>query len=198
MTQLAQSALRKTLRNRRQQLSPLQQKTHSEQACQHLINAKLLDNVTRIAVFLSQDGELNTQALIQALWSKQNLEVYLPALETRPDWHMGFSLYTPDSRLKLNKFKIPEPDVKLSKHCSGDQMDLVIVPLVGFDPMGNRMGMGGGYYDRTFEFKLKKPNTNPLLVGWAHSCQKVERLDKQAWDVPLNAIVTENGLLTWP
>ena len=198
MSQSAQFTLRKTLRNRRQKLSPLEQQVHAEHACQHLINANLLDNVRRIAVFLSQDGELNTQVLIKKLWNMPNVETYLPVLETRPEWHMGFASYKPNSKLSLNKFNIPEPDVKLNEHFSGDQMDLVIVPLVGFDRTGNRMGMGGGYYDRTFEFKLQKPNTKPLLVGWAHYCQQVEQIEREVWDVSLDAIVTEKGLLTWP
>ena len=197
MTKLETSELRKTLRNRRQQLSPHQQKTHSKQACQFLIESDLLKNIRRIAVFLSQDGELETKNLIKQLWKTPGLEVYLPALETLPDWHMGFSRYTPQSKLIPNQFNILEPDVELSNHIPGKELDLVIMPLVGFDNAGNRMGMGGGYYDRTFEFKHQQPQTKPLLVGWAHSCQRVDRLEKQPWDIPLNAIVTESEIVNW-
>lgn len=197
MTQLDPSALRKTLRNLRQQLTQHQQKTHSEQACQLLIHASLLTDACKVAVFLSQDGELGTEELIQQLWKNSNTEVYLPALETSPNWHMGFSLYKPNSKLIPNKFNILEPDIPVSEHLSGNMMDLVIVPLVGFDKAGNRLGMGGGYYDRTFEFKHQQPNAKPLLVGWAHSCQHVEKLPNEAWDVPLNALVTEQEILYW-
>ena len=197
MTTLAPPELRKTLRNRRQQLSTQQQKMHSQQACQALLSSNLLQGVKRIALFLSQDGELSTENLIDQLWLNPDLELYLPALETQPDWHMGFSPYTSKSKMIKNQFNIEEPDIATSEHLAGCEMDLVIMPLVGFDQNGNRMGMGGGYYDRTFEFKLQHPNRKPLLVGWAHSCQQVACLDKQVWDVPLNVIVTENGLLNW-
>jgi len=197
MTTLDILELRKTLRKRRKQLTPQQQQTHSQQACQVLMDSNLLKNTKRIAVFLSQDGELETNRLIKTLWKMPNLDVYLPALDTQPDWHMGFSPYKPNTHLVNNQFNIPEPDVDLSEHITGDGLDLVIMPLVGFDQKGNRMGMGGGYYDKTFEFKLMQPNSLPLLIGWAHSCQQVANLNAQNWDVPLNGIVTENGLLRW-
>lgn len=197
MTQLDTSNLRKTLRQKRQSLTSEQQALHSEQACQHLMDFDGIKKAERIALFLSQDGELSTQKAIEQLWLLKGIEVYLPALETLPDWHMGFSLYTPDSKMVSNQFKILEPDVELSEHITGQDLDLVIMPLVGFDQQGNRMGMGGGYYDRTFEFKLNRPVKKPLLIGWAHSCQQVEKLPAEAWDVPLDGVVTENGLITW-
>ncbi|MDG6773232.1 5-formyltetrahydrofolate cyclo-ligase [Thiomicrorhabdus sp. ZW0627] len=197
MTIQSSATLRKTLREKRQTLTTQQQNEHALSACQNLLNSKLLQQNKKIAVFLSQDGELGTEPLIHALWEKQNLEVYLPALETQPNWHMGFSPYLPGSRMIPNRFKIPEPDIPLEQHLSGVDMDLVIMPLVGFDGDGNRMGMGGGYYDRTFEFKLKEHKQKPLLIGWAHSCQQVQKLDTESWDVPLDAIVTELGLLSF-
>lgn len=197
MTQLDISNLRKTLRQKRQSLTFEQQSLHAEQACQHLMSFDGIKNAKRIALFLSQDGELSTQSAIEALWQLEEIEVYLPALETVPDWHMGFSIYTPESRMVNNQFKILEPDVPNSEHISGRDLDLVIMPLVGFDPQGNRMGMGGGYYDRTFEFKLNRSAQKPLLIGWAHSCQQVESLPAQEWDVPLDGMITENGLTLW-
>jgi len=189
--------LRKTLRARRQQLTSNQQQLHSKQACQQLLASALLNQSKKIAVFISQDGELSTNRLIEHLWQTPNLEVYLPAVETRPNLHMGFSRYTPNTTMRLNSFGIPEPDFPIEHHLSGQQMDLVIMPLVGFDSHGNRLGMGGGFYDRTFAFKLEQPQLKPLLIGWAHSCQQVDTLEKQTWDVPLNALVTERGVLTW-
>lgn len=207
------SDLRKQLRQARNALSHQQQIEHAASACQHLLaylpeffppeflaeprpqNAP--NSPVKISAFLSQDGELGTQPLITALWQQAHLQVYLPALETQPDWHMGFSRYTPDSRMKPNPlaFGIPEPDEPLHAHLHGAQLDIVIMPLVGFDQQGNRLGMGGGYYDRTFAFKHQQPNARPKLIGWAHSCQQVAQLHAQPWDVPLDAIVTEKGVI---
>lgn len=192
---LSAAELRKQLRQARNALSAEQQQQHALQACQHLLNHFPLDKPCKMGVFLSQDGELGTQPLIAALWQKPQLQLYLPALETLPDWHMGFSHYTPETPMKNNTFGIPEPDIPLEAHLAGEALDIVIMPLVGFDRMGNRMGMGGGYYDRTFAFKLQQTDSRPLLIGWAHSCQQVEKLDSQPWDVPLDAIITEKGLL---
>lgn len=196
MNQTCQHTLRKSLRQQRQKLSWQQQKQHETLACQHLLSSPYLEKAKKVAVFLSQDGELGTRSVIEALWQQSQIELYLPALETQPNWHMGFSPYRKDSKMQNNRFNIPEPDVSFEQHQSGEEMDLVLMPLVGFDLKGNRLGMGGGFYDRTFEFKLKKPQLKkPLLIGWAHACQQVEQLPNEPWDVPLDAIITENGLI---
>lgn len=190
-------ALRRSLRQTRKSLTPEQQQEHAQRACQHLLHSAFLNRVHKIALFLSQDGELDTHPLIKALWSHQAYELYLPALETQPDWHMGFSRYTSQTRLVNNRFGIPEPDLPQEQHLTGKEMDLVVMPLVGFDAKGNRMGMGGGYYDRTFAFKLEAPQTGPNLIGWAHRCQQVEQLPVNPWDVPLNGIITETGAISF-
>lgn len=191
------SKLRKILRERRQQLTSQQQQDHAQKAYQFLTESNLLNGVKRVAVFLTRDGELSTKHLIDQLWQMDEIEVYLPALETVSNRCMQFSRYTPTSTLFLSRFKIPEPEVSASEQLAAAELDLIITPLVGFDSTGNRIGMGGGYYDSTFAFKQNDPTSKPLLVGWAHSCQGVEQLDKQPWDVPINAIITENGLTRW-
>ena len=112
MTALDIPTLRKALRNRRKQLTPQQQQAHAKQACQAFIDSQLLmevkRNVKRIGVFLSQDGELDTQALIDVLWKTPNIEVYLPVLNTQPDWPMGFLAFTAHSKMIKNRFNIPQ------------------------------------------------------------------------------------------
>jgi 5-formyltetrahydrofolate cyclo-ligase len=194
MTTLSSAALRNTLRKTRQQLTQQQQDLHAHQACQILFHSGYLNAPLRLGIFLSQDGELGTQETIQALRKQSHIELFLPVLETLPDWHMGFAPFPEGCTLQNNRFNIPEPDVPHTQHRSGAEMDLVLMPLVGFDPHGHRMGMGGGYYDRTFAFKLHHPDRRPFLVGWAHSCQQVESLPHEPWDVPLDAIITEQTL----
>lgn len=188
--------LRKSIRQQRRNLSPETQTKHAQQACLNLKESGLLKKVKRVAVFLSQDGELDTTPLIKWLWTLPDIELYLPALETQPDWHMGFSKYQPDTELLPNRFNIPEPNVPTNQHLTGEEMDLVIVPLVAFDKNGNRMGMGGGYYDRTFAFKLNagEHKRTTTLIGWAHQLQQVAHLESEAWDVPLEFTVTEQAL----
>jgi len=72
---------------------------------------------------------------------------------------------------------------------------MVITPLVAFDSKGNRMGMGGGYYDRSFAWRRNRQHwKGPLLVGYAYELQKTRRLDNKSWDIVMDAIVTENTL----
>ena len=197
--------LRQQLRTRRKQLTPEQQTLHALQALTYLqdflenhSNQATLNSLSRplnIALFLSQDGELKTQLAIEYLWYCSEHRVFLPVLETKPDLHMAFVEFQETTLMINNQFGIPEPQAPLDKHLTGQQMDIVLMPLVGFDLQGNRMGMGGGYYDRSFAFKLlsQYSENSPLLIGWAHSCQQVSQLPNEPWDVPLDGIITEQG-----
>jgi 5-formyltetrahydrofolate cyclo-ligase len=195
--------LRSQLRRLRKQLTPEQQTRHALQALTYLQDllenpsskANPLSHPLNIALFLSQDGELETQSAIEYLWHCTEHRVFLPALETKPDLHMAFVEYQETTLMINNQFGIPEPQAPFDKHLTGQQMDIVLMPLVGFDLQGNRMGMGGGYYDRSFAFKrLPKDSENPpFLIGWAHSCQQTSQLPNEPWDVPLDGIITEQG-----
>lgn len=199
MTVLPPNLLRKQLRLQRQSLSSTQQQKHAKRAQSHLKHflastaLSLSKKNLNIAFFLAQDGELSTDLAIQSLWQSTPHKLFLPILKTNPKGYMAFAHYTATTPMKKNKFSILEPDISQSKWLSGQELDIVITPLVGFDASGNRMGMGGGYYDRTFQFKQQSSKIPPLLIGWAHSCQKVEQLIVNSWDIPLNGIITEMG-----
>ena len=108
---------------------------------------------------------------------------------------LNFYHYTPGQTLVKNRFGIPEP-VGNNKAIKTKQLDLVFMPLVAFDRRGSRLGMGGGFYDRTFEFtKQSISQHSPLLVGLAHQCQQAMHLPSQSWDIPLNMIVTDKQIL---
>src|SRR5687767_13746260 len=92
--------------------------------------------------------------------------------------------------MRRNRFGIPEPT---GRRCAPQQLDLVLLPLVAFDRRGARLGMGGGFYDRTFAFLRVAGRRKPRLVGLAHHFQEVAQLPREPWDVPLAAIVTERG-----
>ncbi|WFE68661.1 5-formyltetrahydrofolate cyclo-ligase [Thiomicrospira sp. R3] len=191
--------LRQTLRQQRRELSLAEQKEHGLQAVVELQASKLVPPRTRVAAFLAQDGELDTQALISHLWA-QACQVFLPIIDFETK-RLIFSLYQPETGLIKNRYGIEEPQTtRATDLIAPTQLDFVFMPLVGFDAKGRRLGMGGGFYDKTFEFKLKKPKlhptkTSPSLIGWAHACQQVNALSPQAWDVPLDAIITEQACL---
>jgi len=185
--------LRTRLRAQRQQLTAQQQHRHQQAAMQALLDSGLIKPDTQVAVYLAQDGELACDQLIETLWGC-DCSVYLPIIDISTKT-LSFGLYQADTRLTPNKFGILEPvitrpgDLIDAEHC-----DYVLVPLVGYDAQGNRLGMGGGFYDRSFAFKSQTTTSLPLLIGWAHACQQVNQLDRQPWDVPLDAIVTEQGV----
>ena len=191
--------VRQQLRLKRNELTKEQQINHSQQALSNLKNWLKINTTkpSKIALFLAQDGELDTQECIEYLWQNSEHEIYLPTLETQPELHMGFGLYRKESKMKQNQFGIFEPDLPYEQHLNGDQLDVVIMPLVGFDKDGNRLGMGGGYYDRSFQFKHSKPSELPKLIGWAHQCQQHEKLPIQPWDVPLDGLITEKQIINW-
>jgi 5-formyltetrahydrofolate cyclo-ligase len=96
--------------------------------------------------------------------------------------------------MRINKFHLPEPDVDESEMLSPDELDLVLAPLVVFDANRNRIGMGGGFYDRSFAFRKPPEPTRPLLIGVAHELQKVDQIVPQEWDVQLDMIVTDQAV----
>jgi 5-formyltetrahydrofolate cyclo-ligase len=144
----------------------------------------------RIAVFLSQDGEISLKPLIKRAW-QLGKSCYLPIVCPDNSYRLWFSRYTCRSSLVKNAYGIPEPSVQSSELLPCWALDLVLVPLVAFDSHGGRLGMGKGYYDRTFaKDRLFK---QPKLLGVAHQCQHVAKLPLQPWDVMLDGIVTDSG-----
>lgn len=102
---------------------------------------------------------------------------------------LRFAPWRPGQALTTNRYGIPEPDMALVDALPAEAMALVVTPLVGFDTHCRRLGMGGGWYDRSFAFRLQQPPA-PWLVGAAFDCQHTEALPAADWDVPLDAVCT--------
>ncbi len=144
-----------------------------------------------LAFYIANDGELDPHLLYHRALALGK-DCFLPVLDKRSP-KMDFALYRRGDKLIRNKFGIPEPAPRAPR-IAADELDLVCLPLVGFDEQGNRLGMGGGFYDRTFAYRRTSVGTGPLLVGLAHQCQQVSALPMQPWDVPLDMIATDAGL----
>jgi 5-formyltetrahydrofolate cyclo-ligase len=140
------------------------------------------------------NGEFPTQAIIQGLQSIHK-NIYLPIVHKKSQ-SLSFQHYQSQTPMRRNTFGIAEPIPNAKKQILSPQLDLVIMPLTGFDFKGNRIGMGGGYYDRSFEFLLKHSNTpKPFMLGLGYQVQKSNNIIPQHWDVPLNGILTEATLI---
>ncbi|WP_210082040.1 5-formyltetrahydrofolate cyclo-ligase [Pantoea endophytica] len=185
--------IRQHVRHLRRNLTSEQQEQAADQLAEHAINIAPIANAQRIALFLSVDGEINTRPLIAKLW-QQKKQVYLPVLHPFSPGNLLFIRYTPETPLTPNKLRIPEPPLDITQLATLDQLDLMLVPLVAFDYAGQRLGMGGGFYDRTLQ---NWQQHGFLPVGIAHDCQRVEALPVAAWDVPLPAILTPSKLWQW-
>lgn len=187
-------ALRTDLRQQRRALDEKTQVAHALDLNWQLKHCALFKRSKHIAAYLAADGEIDPVAIIESAW-QANKKIYLPILAPFSQ-RLYFAPYLSDSKMKLNRFNIAEPDIHPSLWLKPQQLDLILMPLVGFDKTGNRLGMGGGYYDRSLSFKHYQKNiSKPVLVGLAHQLQCVDTLPQQKHDVPMQLIATEQQLV---
>lgn len=190
----SRSELRLQLRAQRRGLDPALRAEFNARISQHLTQSRLFLSSARIAMYWAGYGEASTQAAAQRAWALRK-RVFLPVLLGPFHNHLRFAPFTRNSVLQNNCFDIPEPRVSHAQLLPGISMDLVLVPLVGFDNHGMRLGMGGGYYDRSFAARLfRRYWRKPRLIGVAYELQRVPDLERQPWDITLDGVVTEKQL----
>ena len=187
--------LRRRLREARRALIPEVRRAAAIAAADVLSASPQYRDARRIAVYIAVDGELDPEPLVQKARAAGK-QIYLPALPTTEAASMGFLPYAADTPLRPNRFRIPEPVG--GEACAPADLDLVLAPLVAFDAAGNRLGMGGGYYDKSFAFLKRVQRARPALIGYAYECQKAPELAAEAWDVPLQGVVTEQQFYLFP
>lgn len=178
-------ALRRELRARRAALYPAFRLAAAEQVGARLRALPLMPTQGFVAGYWAVGGEIALHAWQSRL--SEALTYCLPVLAD--DGRLRFAPWRPGEPLVTNRFGIPEPDIAPHACLDADRLALAVVPLVGFDAAGNRLGMGGGWYDRTFAGRGEV--VGPRLVGAAYELQRVDALAPAAWDVPLDAVCTE-------
>jgi len=194
--------LRKRLTKQRRQLTSAQQKA----AAAHLLTrfqtwfeqydgAKQKPNLT-IAGYLAFGGEIDIAPIFSLLRDLGHNTV-VPIIRPEQQGRLLFAPISTSSKMTLGAFNIRIPEFQNGELLTANSLDLVLVPLVGVDKVGNRLGMGGGYYDKTFSDKLSplKKNTSPVLVGVCHSLQILESLPAADWDVPLDAVISDKAVI---
>lgn len=180
-------ALRQLLRQKRLDINPSDRVKFAKQLLPQTQNIVNFENGQKVALYLPNNGEIDPK-YIENFLKNQEISTYLPILDGK-----SLKFAKIGENFRKNRFGIKEPistDI-----ISAGQLDILFIPLVGFDANKNRIGMGGGFYDRTLAFKKQqKMAKNPKLIGLAFDCQQVEQLEVQEWDVPLDGIITPTAI----
>ncbi len=186
--------LRRQLRALRRGLSPAV-RHQAALAVARRLESRPLVHAVRIAGYWACDGELDPAPALERAWAEGG-QVFLPVLAGEPPRALQFASHRPGAPLRRNRFDIPEPELAPAEWLQPADLDLVLVPLVAFDPTGTRLGMGGGFYDRSFAFlrDASERRRRPFLLGLGYDFQGVGELVRQPWDVPLDAVATEQGI----
>lgn len=188
---LSRPQLRRLLRKTRRSLSRAAQRKAAEGLYRQLAQNPLFRRARHVSLYLPMDGEIDPRLLMREA-QRRGKKTYLPVLSPWPRTRMVFQRIRPGDRLKPNRFRIPEPHINLRQQRRIWALDLILMPLVGFDDQGGRLGMGGGFYDRSLAYRARRGAwQKPVLLGLAHECQRVEKLAIASWDVPLQGTVSD-------
>ena len=181
------NSLRTKIKEKRSQLSSESLVFLAQTILNNIQRSISLKDYSTIATYFSVNQEVNTADLNRHLW-EQDKQLFLPKIKSK---ELFFSAYDIDQPLSVNAFNIPEP-VNEEMLITAEVFDLMFIPLVAFDTNCNRVGMGGGYYDKTLSFvKHIQDTKKPKLVGLAYELQKVDQIEKNDWDIPMDVIITE-------
>lgn len=187
------AALRQKLRERRAALSARERLAAAEGVLAQLDHVPEFLTDRRIAGYWAVGGELPLPGLMPGIRARGQ-EYLLPVV--RSDRHLRFAAWKPGIDVVPNRFGIPEPACAESDLRCPHQVDVVLVPLLGFDRHGWRLGFGGGYYDRSFAYLREREDVGkPVLVGVGYAMQEVDAIDPMPWDVRLDYIATESELI---
>tara|TARA_R110001599_G_scaffold353459_1_gene592694 strand:- start:408143 stop:408721 length:579 start_codon:yes stop_codon:yes gene_type:complete len=182
---LSKAQLRKQIRQQRQALNPQAQLWAASAVSSRLNQLPGWPEATRIALYLANDGEIETTSL-ETVCRNEGKLLFLPVIDESNE--LEFARWDSAITLQANRFGIPEPAAD-AERSSVSALDMVLLPLVAWDLHGGRLGMGGGYYDRALAGV-----DGPLLVGLAHSLQQVARVPGDPWDISMDFVLTEAAL----
>jgi 5-formyltetrahydrofolate cyclo-ligase len=182
--------LRQRKRKLRSELDASQLEAAADSLAERILTLSEYQQAQRVATYFAVNGEIGLKPVIDHALG-QGKQVYLPNLDQQA---LRFSPYFHAQKMRINKFRLPEPDVDECEMLSPDELDLVLAPLVVFDANRNRIGMGGGFYDRSFAFRKNPGHKLPVLIGVAHELQRVDQIVPQEWDVRLDMIITDQAV----
>ena len=185
---------RQLIRSQRRALSGREQHDHALALSNQLSRLNTFRYSNKIAFYLANDGEIDPSFIIKHAWN-MGKQVFLPILSPLNN-QLYFAPYKPDSEMKINRFGINEPVCRPRQWQRAHQLDVLFLPLVAFDKKGNRLGMGGGFYDRSLAYlSSRKVFKKPQLIGLAHELQQLDNIHHEKWDIPIDQIITEKRII---
>ena len=191
---MSDSSIRAQKRALRNRLTCLEQTEHAIRLANQVARLQPFRTSRRIACYLANDGEIDPTYVVHAAW-KMRKRVYLPVLSPFQR-KLYFAPYQDGMEMHINRFGIPEPACSPVNWLRPWQLDLMLLPLVAFDGNGNRLGMGGGFYDRSLAYRQSRTRSlKPKLIGLAHELQHEPQLAANSWDIPLDIIATEERVI---
>jgi 5-formyltetrahydrofolate cyclo-ligase len=182
-------ALRQNLRAARRAIPAPERIAAADRLAQRLLALPFVPKQGHVAGYWAMDGEIALH-----VWQLKLPPPLVYCLPVLCDDILRFAPWRPGAALVTNRFGIPEPDVPGDHLIDAAEMALVVLPLVGFDVRGHRLGMGGGWYDRSFAFRIEHA-APPWLVGAGFAAQQLDDIATQPWDVSLDAICNERETL---
>lgn len=187
--------IRQSIRSLRNSLSAAQKENAEKAMATQLINNQVLIGKQQVASFLSFDGEISTQSTNKEIF-RIGSKCFLPKLRPFKPNRLWFMPFQTDSKMENNRYGIAEVNLPVNHAISVSALDVILLPLVAFDKTGSRLGMGGGFYDATFQH-LRKNKQRPKFIGLAYDLQLVESLPSDPWDLPLDGVCTETSFYSF-
>jgi 5-formyltetrahydrofolate cyclo-ligase len=179
--------LRQQIKNQLQNLTKEFCDDATQKITAKISTSEIFNCSKNIACYIPIDNEINTRPIMEKIW-QQNKNCFLPTLDAQKKYYLNFLRFNKQDKLiASNKYNIPEPEFHKNKIIMPQNLDLVIVPLLGFNENFFRLGRGAGCYDRTFSFKQQNPKTKPYLLGIAYSWQKLD-FKPQPWDIAMDEV----------
>jgi 5-formyltetrahydrofolate cyclo-ligase len=186
-SQTSQNKIRIAGRSARKRMGGTERDIAAENITEKVVHSPWFQRAGCIACYLPTPQEVDTWMIIARAWSMKK-RIFAPVIEKNRQ--MSFQEITPDTRIRINKFGLYEPDG--GEIATARMLDVVLTPVVAFDSSNHRVGMGGGYFDTTFSFlKHRIIHFHPKLIGLAFACQKVKEIAPNPWDIPLFTVITE-------
>ncbi len=195
MTEVAginKKTIRQSMRQARRELNPTERHAASRRLSRVAAASGIVRGARHIALYASNDGEIDVSEFADTLRTC-GAACYVPVIVGRRGWRdLSFARMDYDTPIRFNRYGIAEPDTPVREFRRSVQLDLIFLPLVAFDNDGNRIGMGGGYYDRTLAWRRRRRVwSGTRLIGVAYQFQQFDKLPIQSWDIPIDGILTD-------